>query len=93
MSTKKSLSAHLATPPQRVERGERVLENHFEVRRVLDVVHLKVRIHFIIVMIRWTGLAPWEWERVLENHFDVRRVLDVVHLREFIDHKTSMTTD
>jgi len=21
-----------------------------------------VRIHFIIVMIRWTGLAPWEFE-------------------------------
>ena len=24
--------------------------------------HLLVRIHFIIVMIRWTGLAPWEFE-------------------------------
>ena len=23
---------------------------------------LTVRIHFIIVMIRWTGLAPWEFE-------------------------------
>ena len=23
---------------------------------------LLVRIHFIIVMIRWTGLAPWEWD-------------------------------
>ena len=23
---------------------------------------LLVRIHFIIVMIRWTGLAPWEWK-------------------------------
>ena len=22
----------------------------------------QVRIHFIIVMIRWTGLAPWEFE-------------------------------
>ena len=22
----------------------------------------EVRIHFIIVMIRWTGLAPWEFE-------------------------------
>jgi len=26
--------------------------------RVID--NLLVRIHFIIVMIRWTGLAPWE---------------------------------
>ena len=24
--------------------------------------NLQVRIHFIIVMIRWTGLAPWEFE-------------------------------
>ena len=24
--------------------------------------NLLVRIHFIIVMIRWTGLAPWEFE-------------------------------
>ena len=23
---------------------------------------LLVRIHFIIVMIKWTGLAPWEFE-------------------------------
>ena len=23
---------------------------------------IQVRIHFIIVMIRWTGLAPWEFE-------------------------------
>ena len=26
---------------------------------------LLVRIHFIIVMIRWTGLAPWEFEFLL----------------------------
>jgi len=25
-------------------------------------LHLLVRIHFIIVMIGWTGLAPWEVE-------------------------------
>ena len=24
--------------------------------------NLLVRVHFIIVMIRWTGLAPWEFE-------------------------------
>ena len=24
--------------------------------------NLLVRIHFIIVVIRWTGLAPWEFE-------------------------------
>ena len=27
------------------------------------IVNLLVRIHFIIVMIRWTGLAPWEFSR------------------------------
>ena len=34
----------------------RVPEREF----VID--NLLVRIHFIIVMIRWTGLAPWELE-------------------------------
>ena len=27
-----------------------------------NVDNLLVRIHFIIVMIGWTGLAPWEFE-------------------------------
>ena len=27
---------------------------------VIFIVNLLVRIHFVIVMIRWTGLAPWE---------------------------------
>ena len=30
--------------------------------REFFIVNLLVRIHFIIVMIRWTGLAPWECE-------------------------------
>ena len=30
--------------------------------REFSIVNLLVRIHFIIVMIRWTGLAPWEFE-------------------------------
>ena len=43
----------------------------FEARCVVDpkpqqraffIDNLLVRIHFIIVMIRWTGLAPWEFE-------------------------------
>ena len=37
------------TPPQKRER-EFFIDN------------LLVRVHFIIVMIRWTGLAPWEFE-------------------------------
>jgi len=31
-------------------------------QRELSIDNLLVRIHFIIVMIRWTGLAPWEFE-------------------------------
>jgi len=31
-----------------------------ERERLID--NLLVRIHLIIVMIRWTGLAPWEFE-------------------------------
>ena len=30
--------------------------------KVIFVDNLLVRIRFIIVMIRWTGLAPWEFE-------------------------------
>jgi len=28
--------------------------------RELFIANLLIRVHFIIVMIRWTGLAPWE---------------------------------
>ena len=31
--------------------------------------NLLVRIHFIIVMIRWTGLAPWEFEFPFPSSF------------------------
>jgi len=30
--------------------------------REFFIDNLMVRIHFIIVMMRWTGLAPWEFE-------------------------------
>jgi len=30
--------------------------------REFFIDNLLVRIHFIIEMIRWTGLAPWEFE-------------------------------
>ena len=32
------------------------------VKREFFIDNLLVRTHFIIVMIRWTGLAPWEFE-------------------------------
>ena len=33
-----------------------------EVERDFFIDNLLVRIHFIILMIRWAGLAPWEFE-------------------------------
>ena len=30
--------------------------------REFFIDNLLVRIHFIIVMLRWTGLAPWEFD-------------------------------
>ena len=33
-----------------------------ECNREFLIDNLQVRIHFIIEMIRWTGLAPWELE-------------------------------
>ena len=30
--------------------------------REFFIDNLLVRIHYIIVMIKWTGLAPWEFE-------------------------------
>jgi len=32
-----------------------------EVERELFIYNLLFRIHFIIVLIRWTGLAPWDF--------------------------------
>ena len=36
------------------------IERLSQVERVID--NLLVRIHFIIVLIRWTGLASWEFQ-------------------------------
>jgi len=32
------------------------------VQREFFIDNLLVLIHFVVVMIRWTGLAPWEFE-------------------------------
>ena len=55
-------------PPRWVERGDsaRVLRlvppGPPASERQFFIENLLVQIHFIIVMIRWTGLAPWEFE-------------------------------
>ena len=43
-------------------RGEFVIDNLLTRERVFFIDSLLVRIHSIIVMIRWTGLVPWEFE-------------------------------
>jgi len=39
----------------------RAVDGHSRVREFF-IDNLLVRVHFIIVMIRWTGLAPWEFK-------------------------------
>ena len=48
----------------RVLKTKKVSGVWFTVRaeREFFIDNLLVRIHLIIVMIRWTGLAPWEFE-------------------------------
>ena len=48
------MDAHLPHPRQAFRPGNRESE--------IFIDNLLVRIHFIIVMIRWTGLVPWEFE-------------------------------
>jgi len=38
------------------------IQDHEEMKRELFLDNLLVRIHHIFVVIRWTGLAPWEFE-------------------------------
>ena len=75
--------------------------------REFFIDNLLVRIHYIIVMFRWTGLAPWELEfpfsgsrtsTFLEgDHTCLLAPLGlcakIALVREFIDYKTSMITD
>ena len=50
-----SLDSELRAEPQG-------LAQHWDVEIEFSIENPLVRIHFIIVMIRWTGLAPWEFE-------------------------------
>jgi len=42
--------------------GYEVMSPSHNREREFFIDNLLVRIHFIFVMIRWTGLAPWEFE-------------------------------
>jgi len=51
--------------------------------REFFIDHLLVRIHFIIVMIRWTGLAPWEFEFPFpRSHSPLRCRANMAHIRQ-----------
>jgi len=41
---------------------ERVSASCWQAEREFFIDNLPVQIDFVIVMIRWTGLAPWEFE-------------------------------
>ena len=55
-----------------------------ERERDFFIDNLLVRIHFIIVMIRWTGLAPWELPHLArhgegrEEHVGDGRAVDLL---------------
>ena len=54
---------YLSTLGLRVIKKRREAHLHREgTEREFFIDNLLVRIHFIIVMIRWTGLAPWDFE-------------------------------
>ena len=48
----------------RLDIRDKVRASTFATRceREFYIDNLLVRVHFVIVMIRWTGLAPWEFE-------------------------------
>ena len=55
-------------PTQTVDRTKWITHTkwttHTRIEREFFIDNLLVRIHFIIEMIWWTGLAPWEFEHV-----------------------------
>jgi len=54
--------AGVVPAPNAVERVDSFCTHMCFLEREFFIDNLLVRIHFIIVMIRWTGLAPWEFE-------------------------------
>ena len=54
----------------RLEKAQKAVRPHPEREFFID--NLLVRIHFIIVMIKWTGLAPWEFEFPFPDAPDAR---------------------
>jgi len=68
------------------EADQRLLRAPSTAQRESFIDNLLVRIHLIIVMIRWTGLAPWEFEFHLHppqrKHGPIREALALgIHIR------------
>ena len=53
---------HISEQPLSGSQVKEALDTDLGREREFFIDNLLVRIHFIIVMIRWTGLAPWEFE-------------------------------
>ena len=78
---------HWADPPldgQALRPRVRVPVRRHLRKREFFIDNLLVRIHFIIVMIRWTGLAPWETKTVsLEGGTSVTQKVYSCHMTGF----------
>ena len=59
------------------KRASAVLSAHTGAEREVFVDNLLVQIHFVIVMIRWTGLAPWKFESPFPGRCKATVRLDV----------------
>ena len=63
--------------------------------RKFCIENLLVRVHFIIEMIRWTGLAPWEFEFPLPGSlistFRTPNQSLITPLQGYLAHKKTLT--
>jgi len=78
-----------------LRREERIaqerIQHLFCQEREFFIVNLLVRIHFIIVMIWWTGLAPWEFEFPFPREERVAQER-IQHLQRYLAHKKQRPT-
>ena len=62
VASRRRATAPSPIPSERFANSAHPSEGSPAPEREIFIVNLLVRIYFIIVMIRWTGLAPWEFE-------------------------------
>ena len=65
------------------------LLQHLSREKEFFIDNLPVQIHSVIVMIRWTGLAPWEFESPFPGSLTstfLERMQDIQLTRGFLQH-------